>query len=148
MLYARVANSQVDMARLREQFESVVKSINPVPCRDSRVDDLGWAITCRDGSVDDGVRRISADNGARKVVYGKGNRREAIRSQICMGICPRGWDALEALVNGPYGARYMQLESEGEEMPFHTDAMRETWCLHIPLVTNPDALLQWQFPDG
>tara|TARA_R110002126_G_scaffold231865_1_gene376449 strand:- start:75 stop:335 length:261 start_codon:yes stop_codon:yes gene_type:complete len=73
------------MARLREQFESVVKSVNPVPWRDNRVDYLGWAITCRDGSVDGGVRRIYAGNGARKVVYGKGNRREAIRSQICSG---------------------------------------------------------------
>jgi|GEM_PF-2655034 len=75
-----------------------------------------------------------------------GVKRFVARSAV--GICPRGWDALEALVNGPYGARYMQLESEGEEMPFHTDAMRETWCLHIPLVTIPDALFQWQFPDG
>ena len=130
MLYARVTNSQVDMARLREQFESVVKSVNPVPCRDNRVDYLGWAITCRDGSVDGGVRRISADNGARKVVYGKGNRRGVTRSP---------------------DLQWVYVQDDG--MPW-----RLWLTAHMALVTfkskvrvrrcPSDALFQWQFPDG
>jgi len=42
----------------------------------------------------------------------------------------------------------MQLEAEGDEMPFHVDAAKETWRLHIPIVTNSDSLFEWQREDG
>ncbi|WP_185265906.1 hypothetical protein [Halopseudomonas xiamenensis] len=146
VLCARLANFRVDVARLREHFESVVTTVEPIPYRDNRVDYLGWAVTSRDGSVDDGVRRIPTQKG--KVADDKGNRRGVTPSQICTGYLAEVMDQLGALPIAPYRARFMQLESEGEEMPFHTDAKQEAWRLHIPLVTNPDALFQWRLPDG
>lgn len=148
VLYARLANFQVDVARLREHFEVAERAVEPIPYRDNRVDYLGWAVTSRDGSVDDGVRRISNGNGAGKVTGDKGNQRGVMRSQICSGYLAEVMDDLEGLPIAPYRARFMQLKSEGEEMPFHVDAKEEAWRLHIPLVTNPDALFQWCLPDG
>ena len=148
MLCARLANFRVDVARLREHFEHKVKAVEPTPYRDNRVDYLGWAVTSRDGSLDDGVRRIPTRNGKGKVADGKGDKRGETRTQICDGYLAEVMDGLAELDIAPYRARFMLLESEGEEMPFHTDAARETWRLHIPLVTNPDALFQWQLPDG
>ena len=110
------------------------------------MDYLGWAVTSRDGSVNDGVRRINTSKG--KVTDGKGNQRGVARSEICTDYLADVMDQLEATELSPYRARFMQLESEGEEMPFHTDATKEAWRLHIPLVTNPDALFQWRLPDG
>ena len=144
VLCARLADFQVDVARLREHFEDAVSRVEPIPYRDNRVDYLGWAVTSRDGSVDDGVRRISTG----KVAEGKGNRRGVTRTEICTGYLAELLDGLEAMDLSPYRARFMLLESEGEDMPFHTDSAREAWRLHIPLVTNPDALFQWQLPDG
>lgn len=139
VLCARLANFQVNVARLREHFEEVAQMVEPIPYRDNRVDYLGWAVTSRDGSVDDGVRRIPT---------GKGSLRGVTRTQICSGYLAKVMNDLEARHFAPYRARFMLLESEGEEMPFHTDATREAWRLHIPLVTNPDALFQWRLPDG
>ncbi|MCO5786859.1 hypothetical protein DHB74_10885 [Pseudomonas sp. G11-1] len=148
VLCARLADFRVDVSSLREHFERTRATVAPMPYRDNRVDYLGWAVTSRDGSVDDGVRRISSAKGAGKVVDGKGNRRGVTRTEICTGYLAEVMDDLEATAVAPYRARFMQLESEGEEMPFHTDASREAWRLHIPLVTNPDALFQWRLPDG
>ncbi|PRB83829.1 hypothetical protein CQ007_03070 [Pseudomonas sp. MYb185] len=148
VLCARLANFRVDVARLLEHFEHRVKAVEPTPYRDNRVDYLGWAVTSRDGSLDDGVRRIPTSNEKGKVADGKGNKRGETRTPICDGYLAEVMDDLQATALAPYRARFMQLESEGEEMPFHIDAARETWRLHIPLVTNPDALFQWQLPDG
>lgn len=148
VLCARLANFRVDVARLLEHFERRVKAVEPTPYRDNRVDYLGWAVTSRDGSLDDGVRRIPTSREKGKVADGKGNKRGETRTPICDGYLAEVMDDLQATALAPYRARFMQLESEGEEMPFHIDAARETWRLHIPLVTNPDALFQWQLPDG
>ena len=32
--------------------------------------------------------------------------------------------------------------------PLHTDALRETWRLHIPIITNPNCFFEWQRADG
>ena len=146
VLCARLAPFQVDVAKLCAHFFDRVKQVEPTPYRDNRVDYLGWAVTSRDGSVNDGVRRINTSKG--KVTDGKGNQRGVARSEICTGYLADVMDQLEATELSPYRARFMQLESEGEEMPFHTDATKEAWRLHIPLVTNPDALFQWRLPDG
>jgi hypothetical protein len=148
VLCARLANFRVDVARLREHFERKVKAVEPTPYRDNRIDYLGWAVTSRDGSVDDGVRRIPTKSAAGKVADGKGNKRGVMRTPLCSGYLAEVMDGLGAMDIAPYRARFMLLESEGEEMPFHTDATREAWRLHIPLVTNPDALFQWRLPDG
>jgi len=143
-LCVRLRDFRVDVARLREHFESIVSRVEPIPYRDNRMDYMGWAVTSRDGSVGDGVRRIPTKKGA----HGNVNTRGVIRTPICTGYLAEVIDAVEELGISPYRARIMLLENEGEEMPFHTDAAREAWRLHIPLVTDPKALFQWQLPDG
>lgn len=148
VLCARLVNFKVDVARLREHFEQQVKRVEPTPYRDNRVDYLGWAVTSRDGSIDDGVKRIPTKGASGKTADGKGNKRGVTRTPICTGYLAEVIDQLQELDLAPYRARFMLLESEGELMPFHTDAAREAWRLHIPLVTNPEALFEWQLPAG
>src|SRR5690606_14860223 len=85
VLRAMLANFRVDVARLREHFERKVKAVEPTPYRDNRIDYLGWAVTSRDGSVDDGVRRIPTKSAAGKVADGKGNKRGVMRTPLCSG---------------------------------------------------------------
>lgn len=149
VLCARLADFRVDVALLSEHFEQKVRvCVEPTLYRDNRVDYMGWAVTSRDGTVADGVRRIPTKGATAKTADGKGNKRGVIHTPICSGYLAEVIDQLEGMQLAPYRARFMLLESEGETMPFHTDATREAWRLHIPLVTNLDALFQWQGPDG
>src|SRR5690606_38198160 len=69
-------------------------------------------------------------------------------SKICSGYLGEVMDRLRDEDIAPYRARLMQLESEGDEMPFHVDSNKETWRLHIPITTNPDSLYEWRRDDG
>ena len=33
-------------------------------------------------------------------------------------------------------------------MGWHTDSDKESWRLHIPIITNPNAFFEWKLPDG
>ncbi|MFM9927686.1 aspartyl/asparaginyl beta-hydroxylase domain-containing protein [Variovorax sp. H27-G14] len=139
VMFARLKNFRTNPDALRAHFFSHVQTMPSTPYRDNRVDYVGWAVTSRDGTLDDGVRRILA---------GSPNVRGVNPTGACSGSLAQAMDALNDSGLRPYRARIMQLESEGAEMPLHTDANKETWRLHIPIVTNPHCFFEWQRADG
>lgn len=139
VLFAKLANFQVDPKKLRTHFLKHVKQLPSLPYRDNRVDYIGWAITSRDGSVADGVRRISTNTKGPRGVQPTG---------ACTGYLAEVMKTVEAHGLNPYRVRIMQLESEGDEMPWHTDASRVAWRLHVPIITNPNSLFEWRRADG
>lgn len=48
----------------------------------------------------------------------------------------------------PYLVRVMKLVNEGAVMGWHTDSDKETWRLHIPIITNPSAFFEWKLVEG
>lgn len=141
VLFARLKNFDVDAEALRSHFLEHIQNMPSTPYRDNRVDYVGWAVTSRDGTLDDGVRRLAPSAG------GSGAR--GVKStRACSGYLERTMDALSRSGLKPYRARIMQLESEGAEMPLHTDANKETWRLHIPIITNVNCFFEWQRADG
>lgn len=139
VLFARLANFKVDVDRLRENFENNVKKIPYVQYRDNQVNYVGWAVTSRDGTVEDGVQRL-----AMKKPGGRG----VTPTSVCQGYLAEVVDKLNRYGIKPYRVRIMQLESEGDEMSMHVDATREAWRLHIPIITNPNSFFEWQREDG
>ncbi|GAB1584236.1 hypothetical protein [Phyllobacterium phragmitis] len=140
VMFARLANFNIDVEKLKENFENTVKKFPFIEYRDNRVDYVGWAVTSRDGTAEDGVRRISTKM--------PGGARGIIPTDICQGYLAEVMDELNDYGIKPYRARIMQLESEGDEMPWHTDADREAWRLHVPIITNPNSFFEWQRADG
>jgi hypothetical protein len=139
VMYARLKDFSVDAEALRAHFFAHVQKMPSTPYRDNRVDYIGWAVTSRDGTLDDGIRRIAS---------GSPNVRGVNPTDACSGSLAQAMDLLGRSGLKPYRARIMQLESEGAEMPLHTDANKETWRLHIPIVTNPNCFFEWRRADG
>ena len=140
LMFATLADFKVDVSRLREHFENSVQNEVATPYRDYRVDYLGWSVTSRDGSLDDGVKRISKAD--------KNTKRGTTKTSICTGYLEEVIDELRSRELAIYRARIMQLVSNGEEMPFHRDAEKETWRLHIPIKTNSESYFEWRRSDG
>lgn len=138
-LFARLEGFSVDVEKLKAHFLHSVKSFEPILYKDNNVKYFGWAVTSRDGSMEDGVRRIST-----KVKSPRG----ITPTPICTGYLGEVMERLDDLGIAPYRARLMQMDAEGEAMPFHVDATKETWRLHIPVITNPASLFEWQREDG
>lgn len=138
-MFARLDGFSVDVDRLKKHFLEEVTKTDPILYKDNNVKYYGWAVLSRDGSLDDGIKRISS-----KVKSVRG----ITPTGICSGYLLEVMERLGSAGVAPYRARLMQMEAEGEEMPFHTDAARETWRLHIPITTNPDSLFEWQRSDG
>ncbi|HEX4880276.1 MAG TPA: class I SAM-dependent methyltransferase [Limnobacter sp.] len=139
-LFCKLANFKVDVDALREHFRSKVEPTPFIEYRDNQVDYVGWAVTSRDGSTEDGVKRIGAKT--------NNNKRGTTKTGICTGVLGEVIDQLMASGLDPYRCRLMKLSSEGTAMPFHTDSDTETWRLHIPVITNEDCHFQWQMDDG
>jgi len=139
VMFAKLADFKIDAEALRAHFLEHVKKLPSTPYRDNRVDYIGWAVTSRDGTLEDGIRRIS---GAQPNVRG------VQPTDACSGYLAEVMDALRTSGLKPYRVRIMQLESEGAEMPLHNDAAKETWRLHIPIITNPNCFFEWQRADG
>lgn len=140
-LFAKVSNFEIDIDKLRNHFLSEVRNLPSTPYRDNRVDYIGWAVTSRDGSLEDGVKRIGTK--------GTGNRKRGIeKTPVCVGYLEEVIQALKDYGLSPYRARIMQLVSNGETMPFHKDSERETWRLHIPIITNDSSFFEWRREDG
>lgn len=144
-MFARVAGFECDVAALKRHFHETVATFPATSYRDNKVDYIGWAVTSRDGSLQDGVQRIS-----RKSSPGEAhnNKRGMTRTNICTGALKTTMDGLGSCGFKPYRARLMSLTNEGDAMPFHTDAKQETWRLHIPIVTNAHCFFEWQREDG
>lgn len=138
-LFAKLEGFHADVEKLKEHFSKVVSVRNPILYKDNNVKYFGWAVTSRDGSMEDGVRRISTNvKGPRGVTP----------TQICTGYLAEVMQRLSERGVAPYRARLMQMDAEGAAMPFHVDATKETWRLHIPIITNPASLFEWQREDG
>jgi hypothetical protein len=138
-MFAKMAGFSADVDLLKRHFLEEVAKVDPILYKDNNVKYYGWAVTSRDGSLDDGVKRISA-----KVKSIRG----VTPTKICSGYLYEVMNRLKETGVSPYRARLMQLESEGEEMPFHVDSKKETWRLHIPITTTPDSFFEWQREDG
>jgi|SRR5690606_23303766 len=144
-LFAKVAGFECDVKALERHFRDTVSRFPATNYRDNRVDYIGWAVTSRDGSLDDGVQRISTRPGAN----GKQNNlRGKTRTAICTGALAATMDDLQGCGFTPYRARLMSLTNEGDAMPFHTDATTETWRLHVPIATNDQCFFEWERDDG
>lgn len=139
IMFAKLANFQVDVAQLQNHFHSYVEQQPSTAYRDNRVDYIGWAVTSRDGSTVDGVRRIAPKTGSTRGVT---------PTDVCHGYLAETMQRLSESGTKPYRARIMQLESERGEMPFHVDSRQETWRLHIPIITNANSFFEWQRADG
>lgn len=144
-MFARVSGFKADVASLKRYFHETVAGFPPTKYRDNRVDYLGWAVTSRDGSLEDGVKRISTKARPGQKVS---NKRGMTRTDICSGALEQTMNSLESCGFKPYRARLMNLMNEGEAMPFHTDAKQETWRLHVPIITNENCFFEWQREDG
>ena len=142
-MFARLVDFKADVAALRAHFLEQVKHQQARQYRDNRVDYIGWAVTSRDGTMEDGVKRIST-----KGLGTTGNIRGVTPTRICTGALAELIETLRTYQLKPYRARIMQLESEGAEMPWHVDSSKETWRLHVPIITNPHCFFEWQRPDG
>ena len=148
-LYGRVANFRADVASLVRYYEEVVCREPPIPYHDNNASYEGWAVTSRDGTTSDGVRRIdrkaAATPGAGPpVVSPQGN----IPTVLHVGAVAEVLDRLAALGLRHFRARVMRLSNEGFDMKWHRDADRESWRLHVPILTNPNSLFEWTLDDG
>lgn len=140
-MFARLLGFKADVGALRAHFLEQVKLQPATQYRDNRVDYIGWAVTSRDGTMEDGVKRISTKGTT-------ANIRGVTPTPICTGALAGVIETLRGHGLKPYRARIMQLESEGDQMPWHVDSTKETWRLHIPIITNPNCFFEWQRPDG
>lgn len=143
VMFAKLKNFHVDIVRLQEHFINHVIKYDSVPYRDNQVDYVGWAVTSRDGSLKDGVRRIPT-NGNDPLNKVRGTR----YTELCSGYLKEVMDSLHHYGLKPYRTRIMRLENEGIEMPFHVDSKKETWRLHIPIFTNAHSLFEWKQQSG
>jgi hypothetical protein len=139
-MYCRLSDFKVDVGRLQEHFVQHVVSRPPIQYKDNQVSYVGWAVTSRDGTLEDGVRRLSKTTGT--------GVRGVKPTGICSGYLAKVMNDLTGLGIKPYRARIMRMESEGAEMGLHTDADKEAWRLHIPIFTNPDSFFEWEREDG
>jgi len=141
-LYGELAGFRCDVAALRAFYESDVRPTPSQPYHDNGANYVGWAITSRDGSTHDGVQQVKRSSPDASTVRG------AVQpTPLCRGPMQEVMQRLAESGLGPYRARVMALADHDFEMLFHRDAERETWRLHVPIVTNPGAFFEWQI-DG
>jgi hypothetical protein len=138
-LVQRVVNFKCDIAALARHFEQMVR---PTPCVECGSDGLvydGWAVTSRDGSIEDGVRRVSPEDGHLPPV-----RTAIIETPHCTGVVKQALDDLSALGFYFYRARIMRMCNEGRQMVFHRDEPHRAWRLNIPIITHPHCYFEWK----
>lgn len=138
-MFAKLNGFSADIDKLKKHFLEEVTQIDPILYKDNNVKYYGWAVLSRDGSLDDGVQRIST-----KLKSPRGTT----PTSLCAGYLGEVIEQLRDAGVAPYRARLMLMEAEGDEMPFHVDATKESWRLHIPITTNPDSLFEWRRDDG
>ncbi len=143
-LYGTVAGFQADVEALRAHYD---KQIAPLPALAYKANDpsyVGWSVLSRDGTVEDGIRRVSLDPAKQGIPMWQGNN----PTSICTGVLLDTVRQLQDKGLWLYRTRMMRLEPNGREMTFHRDAKNESWRLHVPLYTNPGCFFEWQLPSG
>ena len=149
ILYGRVARFRADVPRLAAYYDEVICKVPATQYHDNNASYEGWAITSRDGTTSDGVRRIerggaAAAPAAPPAPSGKGT----VPTLLHAGALAETLDALAALGLRHFRARVMRLSNEGFEMKWHRDADKESWRLHVPVITNPHSVFEWKLDDG
>jgi hypothetical protein len=153
ILYGRVAHFRADVPRLAAYYDEVISKVPATQYHDNNASYEGWAITSRDGTTTDGVRRIerggadataTAAPAAPPAPSGKGT----VPTLLHAGALAETLDSLAALGLRHFRARVMRLSNEGFEMKWHRDADKESWRLHVPVITNPHSVFEWKLDDG
>lgn len=152
ILYGRVAGFRADVPRLAAYYEEVICKVPPTQYHDNNASYEGWAITSRDGTTADGVRRIERGGAATAAATapappaptGKGT----VPTLLHAGALADTLDKLAALGLRHFRARVMRLSNEGFEMKWHRDADKESWRLHVPILTNSHSVFEWKLDDG
>jgi len=155
ILYGRIANFQADIGRLVRHYEDVVCKVPATTYHDNNASYEGWAITSRDGTTSDGVRRIERNvpaaapapasaPAAPPAPSGQGN----IPTVLHSGAVAEVLDKLTGLGLRHFRSRMMRLSNEGFDMKWHRDADKESWRLHVPVLTNPNSFFEWKLDDG
>lgn len=141
VLFFRLKDFKVDIHKMRRDFEASIRDVPAIPYHHAGVPYEGWAITSRDGSASDGVKRIS---GKARVLNGVKVEDATIQTELCTDFISDILKQLEARGLKCFRVRYMKMGSEGFGMNFHRDAKRESWRLHIPLYTNKHCFFEWE----
>lgn len=141
ILFFRLKDFKVDIDEMRRDFEASIRRIPAVPYHHAGLPYEGWAITSRDGSASDGVKRIS---GKERVLNGVKVEGATIPTELCTDFIRGVLKQLQARGLKCFRVRYMKMGSEGFDMNFHRDAKRESWRLHIPLYTNEHCFFEWE----
>ncbi len=142
-LFGEVKNFRCDPAALRDFYEQRISPQPSQPYLDNGASYAGWAITSRDGSLHDGVQQISLKGTGPNA--GAASARTAVRpTALCDGPVARVLLQLHAMGLRPFRVRVMALQDSGFEMEFHRDASKESWRLHVPIVTNEGAFFEWR----
>ena len=149
ILYGRVTNFRADVNRLSSYYDEVVCKVQPTQYHDNNASYEGWAVTSRDGTTADGVRRIaSGAAGVPIAAAPKSNVRGNVPTLLHVGPLAETLNGLSALGLQHHRARVMRLSNEGFDMKWHRDAERESWRLHVPVRTNPHSFFEWRLDDG
>jgi hypothetical protein len=139
ILYGRLGDFTVDIDRLRRFYHDTIEPAESTLYHDNGVSYDGWAITSRDGTVSDGVRRIDRS---------KGGPKGLLPTPLCQGVMNELLNDLSELNLEFYRVRIMRLVSSDYLMKFHSDADVEKWRIHIPIETNPRCFFEWRLPNG
>jgi hypothetical protein len=144
LLCGRVADLSVDTAALASYYRQVVEPGAATQYHDNEAAYEGWALTSRDGSTTDGVKRI--DRKATQQANDK--RRGIVPTPLFQGYIVKVIDDLISLGFAPHRIRIMRLAHEGFAMKWHRDADMETWRLHIPIITSDHSFFEWKLGEG
>ena len=143
LLCGRVAGLSVDTAALVNYYRQVVEPAPATHYHDNEAAYEGWALTSRDGTITDGVKRIDR----KAIQQANDKRRGIVPTPLFQGYIVKVIDDLIALGLGPHRIRIMRLAHEGFAMKWHRDADVESWRLHIPMITNDRSFFEWKLAD-
>jgi len=141
ILCFRLKDFEVDIEQMRRDFEVRIRHIPATPYHHAGIPYEGWALTSRDGSRSDGVKRIS---GKERVLNGVKVEGATVPTELCTEFVGNILKQLQARGLKCFRVRYMKMGSEAFDMSFHRDAKRESWRLHIPLYTNEHCFFEWE----
>lgn len=143
ILFGRLDRFSADLTALRDDFERHVRPCQPTQYFHNNSSYEGWAITSRDGSISDGVKRVPQ---ADRVLNGIRIEQATTPTRAATATFRQVLDDLSRLGMRCFRSRVMRLSNEGFEMTMHRDATRESWRLHIPLITTPESIFEWDVP--
>lgn len=147
-LFGDLAGFRCDVAALSRYYHDVVAPTPAQPYHDNGADYVGWAVTSRDGTVADGVQQISLDPTKPQPKNALPVRAAVQPTPLCQGPVKEVIEALRVLGLKPFRVRIMALVDNAAPMLWHRDSAKESWRLHIPIVTNPGCFFDWKLDGG